>query len=60
LTGGLFGRRNSLARGRKFALERERPFFSFVERLFELLLPGIGDLPGLQCLCSYFALARRS
>jgi len=55
--GGLCGRRNGLARGRKFALERERPSLTFVERLLHLLLFGIGDLLGLQCLCG-IALAR--
>src|SRR5205807_155882 len=58
--GGLFGRRNNLACGRKFALERESPFFTFVERLLQLLLPGIREFLGLQCLCGILALARSS
>src|SRR4029077_4806839 len=54
--GGPFGRRNSLARGTKFALERERSLFAFVERLLQFRLLGIGSL----LLCRIFALERSS
>src|SRR5258705_324705 len=51
------GRDLILACGRKLTCGRLRSCLAFVERLLQLLLPGIGDLLGLQCLCGILALA---
>src|SRR5712672_2150868 len=51
------GRDLTFASGRKLTGERLRSCLPFLVRLLELLLLGIGNLLGLQCLCGIFALA---